>query len=52
MSLHGTMLRQFDKCLAKDQLLPLLKGDPGTERYSVGPSHGYVQGLGFKGSPT
>ncbi|CAE7615030.1 INPP5E [Symbiodinium natans] len=24
------MEKQFDKCLAKDQLLPLLKGDPGS----------------------
>ena len=23
------LLRQFEKCLAKDQLLPLLKGNPG-----------------------
>ena len=26
----GQAMRQFDKCLAKDQLLPLLKGHPGS----------------------
>ena len=26
---RATTLRLFDKCLAKDQLLPLLKGNPG-----------------------